>query len=153
MGSEMCIRDRLGSKREARITVTDAEQGLDIVVEGIRPSPALFARLATAGPSLGAARITVDGESLALRGTPTVALSGVEVSLPAGAFLQAARESEAVLAGLVKRASAARSGSPTSLPALAPSPSRSLQAPKSMPSKRTRRPSLLWREQRGQRRS
>ena len=92
----------LGGKREARITVTEAEQGLDVVVEGIRPSAALFARLATAGASFGAARITLDGESLALRGTPTVALSGVEVSLPAGAFLQAARESEAVLAGLVK---------------------------------------------------
>jgi len=92
----------LGGKREARITVTEAEQGLDVVLEGIRPSPALFARLATAGLSFGAARITLDGESLALRGTPTVALSGVEVSLPAGAFLQAARESEAVLAGLVK---------------------------------------------------
>ena len=91
----------LGGKREARITVTEAEQGLDVVLEGIRPSPALFAGLATAGLSFAAARITLDGESLALRGTPTVALSGVEVSLPAGAFLQAARESEAVLAGPV----------------------------------------------------
>ena len=93
----------LGDKREARITVTEAEQGLDVVLEGIRrPSPTLFARLATAGASFGAARITLDGESLALRGTPTVALSGAEVSLPPGAFLQASRESEAVLAGLVK---------------------------------------------------
>ena len=92
----------LGGKREARITVTEAEQGLDIVVEGIRPTPALFARLATAGPSFGAARITLDGESLALRTTPTVALSGTEVNLPPGAFLQASRESEAVLVGLVK---------------------------------------------------
>ena len=57
----------LGGKREARITVTEAEQGLDVVVEGIRPSPALFARLATAGLSFGAARITLDGESLAPR--------------------------------------------------------------------------------------
>jgi 23S rRNA (uracil1939-C5)-methyltransferase len=92
----------LGGKREARITVTEAEQGIDVVVEGLRPSPALFATLATAGLSFGAARITLDGQSLALRGTPTVALSGVEVSLPPGAFLQASRESEAVLAGLVK---------------------------------------------------
>jgi 23S rRNA (uracil1939-C5)-methyltransferase len=92
----------LGGKREARITVTEAEQGLDIVVDGVRPSPALFARLATAAPSFGAARITLDGESLALRGTPTVALSGVDVSLPPGAFLQASRESEVVLAVLVK---------------------------------------------------
>lgn len=92
----------LGGKREARITVTEAEQGLDIVVEGMRTSPALFARLAKAAPSFGAARITVDGESLALGGAPTVALSGVEVGLPPGAFLQASRESETVLVGLVK---------------------------------------------------
>ena len=94
----------LGGKREARITVTEAEQGLDVVVEGIRPSPTLFARLATAWASFGAARITLEGESLALRGTPTVALSGVEVSLPPGVFLQASHESEAALAGLVKEA-------------------------------------------------
>ena len=93
----------LGGKREARITVTEAEQRLDVTVEGIRPSPALFARLATAGLSFGPARITLDGESLALRGTPTVALSGVEVSLPPGAFLQASRESEEILVGLVKK--------------------------------------------------
>ena len=93
----------LGGKREARITVTEAEQGLDVVVEGIRPSPALFAGLATAGLSFAAARITLDGESLALRGTPTVALSGVEVSPPPGTFLQASRESEEVLVGLVKK--------------------------------------------------
>jgi 23S rRNA (uracil1939-C5)-methyltransferase len=92
----------LGGKREARITVTEAEQGLDVTVEGIRASPALFAKLATAGASFGAARITLDGQSLVLRGAPTVALSGVEVRLPPGAFLQASRESEAVLVGLVK---------------------------------------------------
>jgi 23S rRNA (uracil1939-C5)-methyltransferase len=92
----------LGGKREARITVTEAEQGLDVVVENIRPSPALFARVAKAAPSFGAARITIDGESLALRGAPTVALSSVEVSLPPGAFLQASRQSEDILAGLVK---------------------------------------------------
>jgi 23S rRNA (uracil1939-C5)-methyltransferase len=91
----------LGGKREARVTVTEADKGLDVVVEGLRPSPALFARLATAGTSFGAACITLDGESLALRGEPTVALSGVEVSLPPGAFLQASRESETVLVGLV----------------------------------------------------
>jgi 23S rRNA (uracil1939-C5)-methyltransferase len=92
----------LGGKREARITVTEAEQGLDIVVEGIRPSPGLFARLAKAAPSFGATRITLGSDSLALRGSPTVASSGVEVNLPPGAFLQASRESEAELARLVK---------------------------------------------------
>jgi 23S rRNA (uracil1939-C5)-methyltransferase len=57
-----------GGKREARVTVTEAEQGLDVTVEGLSPSPALFAKLAAAGASLGAARITVDGESVVFAG-------------------------------------------------------------------------------------
>src|SRR5512146_382085 len=66
----------LGGKREARITVTDTSQGLDLVVEGIRPSPSLLAKLAAAGAGIGAARITVDAESVILAGEPTVRLSG-----------------------------------------------------------------------------
>jgi hypothetical protein len=71
------------------------------VVEGIRPLPSLFAKPAAAGASLGAARITVDDESVILTGEPSVTLSGAQVRLPAGAFLQASRESETVV-GLVK---------------------------------------------------
>jgi 23S rRNA (uracil1939-C5)-methyltransferase len=92
----------LGVKREARIAVTETSQGLDLVVEGIRASPSLLVKLAAAGTSLGAARITVDGESVVLGGDPTVTLWGAEVRLPPGAFLQASREAEAVLVGLVK---------------------------------------------------
>jgi 23S rRNA (uracil1939-C5)-methyltransferase len=92
----------LGGKREARVTVTEAEQGLDVTVEGIRPSPALFAKLAAAGASLGAARITIDGESVILADEPSVTLSSAKVRLPPGAFLQASRESETVLVGLVR---------------------------------------------------
>ena len=71
-----------------------------VFVPRLRSSP----DWATAWASFGAARITLEGENLALRGTPTVALSGVEVSLPPGVFLQASHESEAALAGLVKEA-------------------------------------------------
>jgi 23S rRNA (uracil1939-C5)-methyltransferase len=92
----------LGGKREARITVTETGQGLDLVVEGIRPLPSLFAKLAAAGTSFAAARITVESESVILAGEPSVSLSGAEVRLPPGAFLQASREAEAVLVGLVK---------------------------------------------------
>ena len=93
----------LGGRREARITVTEAEQGLDAMVEGIRPSPALIAKLATARASFGAARIRLDGESLILLGEPTVSLSGAQVRLPPGAFLQASRDSEAVLVEVVRQ--------------------------------------------------
>jgi 23S rRNA (uracil1939-C5)-methyltransferase len=92
----------LGGKREARVTVTETDQGLDLVVEGIRPSPSLFAKLATAGASLGASRISVDGESVILA-EPTVSLSGPQVRLPPVAFLQASREAEAVLVALVRQ--------------------------------------------------
>jgi 23S rRNA (uracil1939-C5)-methyltransferase len=92
----------LGGKREARIAVTEADQGLDVVVEGIRPSPSLFAKLAAAGARIGAARITVDVESVILAGEPSVSLSGAQVRLPPGAFLQASRDSETVLVGLVR---------------------------------------------------
>lgn len=92
----------LGGKREARVAVTEAEQGLDLVVEGIRPSAGLLAKLAAAAARIGAARITIDGESVILAGEPTVTLSGAQVRLPPGAFLQASRESETVLVGLVK---------------------------------------------------
>jgi 23S rRNA (uracil1939-C5)-methyltransferase len=34
----------LSGKREARVTVTEADQGLDLLVEGVRPSPSLLAR-------------------------------------------------------------------------------------------------------------
>jgi 23S rRNA (uracil1939-C5)-methyltransferase len=91
----------LGGKREARVTVTEADQGLDLVVEGIRPSAGLFAKLASAGASLGAARLTVDGESVILGGEPSVTLLGGQVRLPPGAFLQASREAESVIVALV----------------------------------------------------
>lgn len=81
--------------------MTETDQGLDLVVEGIRPSPSLFAKPATAGASLGDARISVDGESVILA-EPTVSLPGAQVRLPPGAFLQASREAEAVLVWLVK---------------------------------------------------
>ncbi|HSA66082.1 MAG TPA: hypothetical protein VLE24_00300, partial [Methyloceanibacter sp.] len=93
----------LGGKREARITVTETGQGLDLVVEGLRPSPSLLAKLAAAGAGIRAARITVDGESVILAGEPTVTLSGAQVMLPPGAFLQASREAEAALVGLVRQ--------------------------------------------------
>jgi 23S rRNA (uracil1939-C5)-methyltransferase len=92
----------LGGKREARVTVTEADQGLDVAVEGIRPSAGLFAKLAATGARIGAPRIMIDGESVILAGEPSVTLSGAQVRLPPGAFLQASRESDAVLAGLVK---------------------------------------------------
>ncbi len=48
------------------------------------------------------ARLTVGKESVALGGAPEVDLSGVAVKLPPDAFLQASREAEAEMVGLVR---------------------------------------------------
>ncbi len=91
----------LGAKREARVSVTETESGLDIVVEGISPSLAALGAFAGKAASLGVARLTADSESIGPVAAPEVALSGVSVRLPPGAFLQASREAEAVLVELV----------------------------------------------------
>ncbi len=92
----------LGRMREAKVSVTDTENGLDIVVEGIKPAPATLGAFAGKAASLGVARLTADGESMAPGGPPEVDLSGARVRLPPGAFLQASGAAEAVLAGLVR---------------------------------------------------
>jgi 23S rRNA (uracil1939-C5)-methyltransferase len=48
------------------------------------------------------ARLTVDGESIGQVAVPEIDLSGAKVKLPAGAFLQASREAESTLVGLVR---------------------------------------------------
>ena len=48
------------------------------------------------------ARLTVEGESIGSLIAPEIDLSGAKVRLPPGTFLQASREAEATLAGLVR---------------------------------------------------
>jgi 23S rRNA (uracil1939-C5)-methyltransferase len=97
----------LGARKgETRVSLTETDTGLDLALEGARPSPALLTGLAASGASLGVARVTVDSESLTLQGEPLVTLSGAHVKLPPGAFLQASREAEAILVALVMEATA-----------------------------------------------
>ena len=130
----------LGGKREARVSVTETESGLDIVLEGVRPSPASLGAFAGKAASLGVARLTVDGESIGSVAAPEIDLSGAKVRLPPGAFLQASREAEATLVGAGKGwRAAARSASPTCSPGSAPSPLLWRRRPRSMPTRPTRR--------------
>ena len=92
----------LGRKREAKVNVTETESGLDVVLEDARPSPLVLGGFAGKAASLGVARLTAGGESIGPVAAPEIELSGVKVRLPPGAFLQASREAEAVLAGLVR---------------------------------------------------
>ena len=85
----------VGEKREPKVSVTETDNGLDIVVEGVRSAPAALAAFVRQAPALGVARLTV-GAAL------EVDLSGVKVKLPPGTFLQASREAETVMTGLVR---------------------------------------------------
>jgi 23S rRNA (uracil1939-C5)-methyltransferase len=92
----------VGEKREAKVSVTETDNGLDIVVEGVRSVPAALAAFARQAPALGVPRLTVGGESITTRAAPEVDLSDVKVKLPPGTFLQASREAETVMTGLVR---------------------------------------------------
>ena len=91
----------LGGKREARVTVTETESGLDVLLEGARPNPAAIGKFAAQAGALGVARLTAGGESIVLEGALEVDFSGAKVKLPPGAFLQASSEAEAELVKLI----------------------------------------------------
>ena len=46
------------------MSLTETEGGLDIVLEGVRPSPAALGAFAGKAASLGVARLTLEGESI-----------------------------------------------------------------------------------------
>jgi 23S rRNA (uracil1939-C5)-methyltransferase len=100
--SKGALAPLLGGKREAKITVTQTPEGLDIVAEGVSPMAAAFGAFAGKAAALGVARLTVDGESIALGAAPTVTLGDAALRLPPGAFLQASHEAEAVLVDLMR---------------------------------------------------
>ena len=101
-GLKLALAPLLGGKREARVSVTETERGLDIVLEGVKPASAALGAFAAKAAELGVARLTVGGDSIGPVSAPEVDLSGVKVKLPPGAFLQASREAEAVLSELVR---------------------------------------------------
>ena len=101
-GLKSALAPLLGSMREARVGVTETASGLDVVVDGLRPKQSALAGLARQAALLGAARVTVAGDSLLPGVPPSMRLSPAEVRLPPGAFLQASAEAEAILIGLVR---------------------------------------------------
>ena len=75
----------LGSRSEARVGITETENGLDVVVEGARPTETALAKLAGTAGAQGIARITVGDESVMLT-PPTLRLGRAEVRLPPGSL-------------------------------------------------------------------
>ncbi|MDJ0512021.1 MAG: class I SAM-dependent RNA methyltransferase [Methyloceanibacter sp.] len=90
----------LGGHNEARIAVTETENGLDVTVEGVQPPETALARLAGAAEASGLARLTAGGESVTLA-PPILRLGRARVTLPPGAFLQASAHAEAEMVSLV----------------------------------------------------
>ena len=95
----------LGGSRttELSLTVTQTMGGLDVVVTGGKPAdPLLSMDLARLAEEHGFARLTWEGEIVALRDEPAIALGRSRAIMPPAAFLQATKEGEAALLAIDK---------------------------------------------------
>lgn len=98
---------RLGGSRstELALTVTASLAGPDVSVTGGKPlDAALRLDLARAAESHGIARLTWDGETVALRAAPMQRMGAALVSPPPGGFLQATAQGESDLLAAVAEA-------------------------------------------------
>jgi len=93
--------------RRARLHLTEADQGVDLLIEGIEAEGLAAAEAITAfAQANGVARLSVNsGLGPETRWEPepvTITLGGVPVPMPPAAFLQATREGEAALVAAVR---------------------------------------------------
>ena len=91
---------KIGSSRggEVAITVTRSLSGMDVMVSGGKPlDSGMNLELARITESAGFARLTWNGETVALRTAPMQRFGLALVSPPPGAFLQATEQGEAAL--------------------------------------------------------
>lgn len=90
---------------ELTLTVTQSLVGPDIAVTGGKPLDGPFRlELARLAEAHGIARLTWEGETIALRVPPAIAIGRARVVPPPGAFLQATAEGEAALLAAVREA-------------------------------------------------
>ncbi len=95
--------------RSFDLSVTLCDNGLDILAiakSASRPRGAGMSAMIDAARAAGAARLSLNGETLAQFAPPVIHFDGVGVTPPPGSFLQASREGEAALIALVKEAAA-----------------------------------------------
>lgn len=97
----------LKKNRRARLHLTMADQGIDLLVEGIEAEGLDAAEaISTFCQRNGVARFAIDsGLGAEIRWEPepvTITLSGTPVALPTASFLQATREGEAALIDAVR---------------------------------------------------
>jgi 23S rRNA (uracil1939-C5)-methyltransferase len=100
--ARLLLRDAEGG----RLLVTRLDHGLDVAFEAGTTdlAPEVMGTLAHQAAAVGIARLTVDGEIIALNARPSLSLSGIAVESPHGAFLQAVPEAEEILTMLVLEA-------------------------------------------------
>ena len=90
---------------EVSLTVTQSLGGLDVSVTGAKPiESGLAMELARVVEAFGLARLTWNGEGVALRTMPMQLFGRALVAPPPGAFLQATAEGEAALLAAVTNA-------------------------------------------------
>lgn len=98
----------LSQSERAHVAVTFVDNGLDISIDGKRPSPALLATLLAFAGERTIARLTLGGETVFQNEQPQIAIDpaspGTRLFPPPGAFLQAAARAEAALAEAVLEA-------------------------------------------------
>lgn len=99
----------LKANRRARLHLTEADQGIDLLIEGIEAEGLEAAEAITAFCQRhGVARLSIDnGLGPETRWEPepvTITLAGVPVPMPHNSFLQATREGEASLVAAVREA-------------------------------------------------
>ncbi|MDH2326874.1 RsmD family RNA methyltransferase [Cereibacter sp. SYSU M97828] len=88
---------------ELALTVTQSLAGPDVSVTGGKPlDTALTLELARVAEAQGIARLTWEGETIALRANPMQRFGAALVAPPPGAFLQATAAGEAALLGFVR---------------------------------------------------
>lgn len=94
----------IGTSRKAALAVslTVSEDGLDASVQGGKPLDGpLRSELAQLCDRSGLARLTWDGETIAMRTPPRQSFGAAKVAVPAGAFLQATAHGAETLQNLV----------------------------------------------------
>jgi 23S rRNA (uracil1939-C5)-methyltransferase len=99
----------LKGNRRVRLHLTEADQGIDLLIEGIAAEGLAAAEAITAFcQKHGVARLAIDnGLGPETRWEPdpvTITLAGVAVPLPHGAFLQATAEGESALVAALREA-------------------------------------------------
>ncbi len=98
-------------KGEVRLSVTETDSGLDVAVTRGKPvDVSLQASLGAVAAEAGFARLSWEGQVVAMERPPLVRFGRAQVTPPPGAFLQATTEGEAALVAGVREALDGASG-------------------------------------------